>query len=209
MRAKLQPTPSAADGSVAPAKPQARRPDAIRVQLSDFELGRVLGEGNYSRVFLATWRSTGEKVAVKLIEKKKVERFKKQAEPLMEKHVLSITSHPSIVRLLHTFHDSACLYIVTEYVPGGELWNLTHRTGVRHSLGAFYAAELLDVLEYLHANSVRASPPPPPPRAARLARACRRRLNLAIFRASLRARRSSTATLSPKTCSLVRTGTSS
>ncbi|KAG8466345.1 hypothetical protein KFE25_002101 [Diacronema lutheri] len=154
VRAKLQPTPSAADGSVAPAKPQARRPDAIRVQLSDFELGRVLGEGNYSRVFLATWRSTGEKVAVKLIEKKKVERFKKQAEPLMEKHVLSITSHPSIVRLLHTFHDSACLYIVTEYVPGGELWNLTHRTGVRHSLGAFYAAELLDVLEYLHANSI-------------------------------------------------------
>lgn len=48
-----------------------------------------------------------------------------------------------------------CSPLVTEYVPGGELWNQTHKTGMRHSLSAFYAAELLDALEYLHANNVR------------------------------------------------------
>jgi 3-phosphoinositide dependent protein kinase-1 len=135
-------------------KPQARRSGATKVSLSDFELGRVLGEGNYSRVFLCTLKQNGARFAIKVIEKKRIERFKKQAEALMEKHVLSITAHPFIVRLHHTFHDHSCLYIVTEFVPGGELWNLSHKTGVRASLAAFYAAELLDVLEYLHANNV-------------------------------------------------------
>mmetsp|Transcript_32789 Transcript_32789/g.75649 ORF Transcript_32789/g.75649 Transcript_32789/m.75649 type:complete len:523 (-) Transcript_32789:83-1651(-) len=140
------------EGEPAPV-PQARR-TSTRLQLSDFELGKVLGEGNYSRVFLGTLKATGAQMAVKVIEKKNVERFKKQAEPLMEKHVLSVAVHPFIVRLLHTFHDHHCLYLVTEYVPGGELWNLAHRTGVRPSLAKFYAAELLDVLEYLHANAI-------------------------------------------------------
>lgn len=49
----------------APAPPQARRNPA-RVQLSDFELGEVLGEGNYSRVFLATLKTTGQQLAVKV-----------------------------------------------------------------------------------------------------------------------------------------------
>lgn len=182
LRSKLPAAGACGGGAGAPARPQARRSAPSRVQLSDFELGSVLGEGNYSRVFLATLKSTGEQMAVKMIEKKKVERFKKQAEPLMEKHVLSVTSHPFIVRLLHTFHDSMNLYIVTEHVPGGELWNLAHKAGLRHSLAAFYAAELLDALEYLHANNVRArqgaraalggrrGPNSPRPRAAPVSR---------------------------------------
>lgn len=126
-----------------------------KLQLSDFELGKILGEGNYSRVFLGTLKESGQQVAVKVIEKKKLERYKKQAEALMEKHILSTCSHPFIIRLFHTFQDPTCLYLVTEYVPKGELWNYSHKTGLCLTLARFYAAEILDVLEYLHNQNVR------------------------------------------------------
>lgn len=140
----------------ADTRESARRSSA-KLQLSDFDLGRVVGEGNYSRVFLGKLKSTGEQMAVKVIDKKKLERYKKQAEALMEKHVLSTCSHPFMIRLHHTFQDRSCLYIVTEYVPGGELWSHSQKTGLRHSLAAFYTAELIDVLEYLHSRQVRAA----------------------------------------------------
>eukprot|EP00304_Pavlova_gyrans_P007297 CAMPEP_0206058624 /NCGR_PEP_ID=MMETSP1466-20131121/47096_1 /ASSEMBLY_ACC=CAM_ASM_001126 /TAXON_ID=44452 /ORGANISM="Pavlova gyrans, Strain CCMP608" /LENGTH=527 /DNA_ID=CAMNT_0053433921 /DNA_START=24 /DNA_END=1604 /DNA_ORIENTATION=+ len=145
--------PAAAQDGASSKLPDARR-GAGKLQLSDFTLGRVLGEGNYSRVFLGTLAATGQQVAVKVIEKRKLERYKKQAEALMEKHVLSSCSHPFMVRLHHTFQDPTCLYLCTEYVPGGELWNKSHKTGVRQSLAVFYASELLDVLEYLHAKEI-------------------------------------------------------
>jgi serine/threonine protein kinase len=49
----------------APAPPQARR-NTTRIQFSDFELGEVLGEGNYSRVFLATLKTTNQQLAIKV-----------------------------------------------------------------------------------------------------------------------------------------------
>jgi len=142
-------TPTGDNGALPPA-----RRNAGRLQLSDFSLGRVLGEGNYSRVFLGTLATNQAQMAVKVIDKKKLERFKKQAEPLMEKHVLTECDHPFIVKLLHTFQDRNSLYLVTEFVPGGELWNQSHRTGLRPSLATFYAAEILDALEYLHAKQI-------------------------------------------------------
>jgi len=121
---------------------------------SSFEIGELLGEGNYSMVYQATLKSTQEQFALKVVDKSKVKRYKKADEVVVEKWVLTNLAHPSMIRLFHAFQDQGSLFLALEFVPGGELWALTHKKGLRPSLSAFYAAQMLDVLQYLHENDV-------------------------------------------------------
>ena len=132
-------------------------PSAIsgrRLNPSSFEIGELLGEGNYSMVYQATLKSTQEQFALKVVDKSKVKRYKKADEVVVEKWVLTNLAHPSMIRLFHAFQDQGSLFLALEFVPGGELWALTHKKGLRPSLSAFYAAQMLDVLQYLHENDV-------------------------------------------------------
>jgi len=122
--------------------------------LHNFEIGEILGEGNYSQVFACTLKPTQEQFAFKIVDKQKVQRYKKQDEVLVEKWVLTNVLHPSMIKLYQTFQDTMALYLVLEFVPGGELWSMTHKRGLRRSLATFYVAELLEVLQYLHEHDV-------------------------------------------------------
>ena len=90
---------------------------------SSFDSGDLLGEGNYSMVYRATLKSTQELYALKVVDKSKVKRYKKQDEVIVEKWVLSHLGHPSMIRLFHTFQDQGSLYLALEHVPGGELFD--------------------------------------------------------------------------------------
>jgi len=85
--------------------------------LHNFESGALLGDGNYSQVFEAIVRPTQERVAFKVVDKQKMSRYKKGDEVLIEKYVLTEASHPSIVKLFHTFQDAVALYVRTEQPP--------------------------------------------------------------------------------------------
>ena len=121
---------------------------------SSFTTTDLLGEGNYSQVIFAKLRSTQEALALKVIEKSKVKRHKKEDEVRVEKWVLTNLRHPGIIKLYASFQDQSSLYLALELVPNGELWKMAHRKGVRPSLAAFYTAQLLEVLQYLHEHGV-------------------------------------------------------
>ena len=121
---------------------------------SNFEVGGVLGEGNYSTVYQATLKSTQEPYALKVVDKSKCQRYKKQDEVVVEKYVLHKLRHPLMVRLFHTFQDQGSLYLALEFVSGGELWAKTHKKGLAPSLAAFYGAQMLEVLQFLHEGGV-------------------------------------------------------
>ena len=121
---------------------------------NDFEVEGLLGDGNYSQVFKATLKSTQHKFALKMIDKAKCKRYKKEDEVLVERWVLRNVSHPSIVKMYHTFQEVACLYLTLELCPGGELWNLSHKVGLPFGLARFYCAQMLEVLQYLHERDI-------------------------------------------------------
>ena len=74
---------------------------------------------------------------------------------LSEKKVLSKVAHPFLVELKSTFQDSFFLYLVLEYVQGGELYHLLTRTGYIEPYDArIYACEMVSALVYLHANNI-------------------------------------------------------
>lgn len=91
----------------------------------------ALGEGNYSMVYKARFKQTGEMFAIKIIDKKKSERLSKRHPNLyneikMEKAILNRLypeNHPNVIKLYHTFQDNSNLFFLTELATGGELWH--------------------------------------------------------------------------------------
>ncbi|KAL1530153.1 hypothetical protein AB1Y20_001069 [Prymnesium parvum] len=130
------------------------RPMRHQVTVSSFSISDVLGEGNYSQALYARLRSTQQPVALKVVDKQKLKRYKKENEVRVEKWVLSNLRHPGIVELYAAFQDQGSLYLALELLPGGELWALAHKKGVRPTLAAFYTAQMLDALGFLHSRGV-------------------------------------------------------
>jgi len=121
---------------------------------AQFDCDHLLGEGNYSQVIGAMLKSTQQRVALKVIDKSKVKRYKKEDEVLVERWVLRNMRHPSIVDMYHAFQEVQALYLSLEMCPGGELWALTHRCGLPAATASFYGAQMLEVLQFLHERDV-------------------------------------------------------
>lgn len=92
--------------------------------LEDFyTLGKVLGKGSYGEVFLATDKVSGDMCAVKIIRKNPSNRKQKKFIE-RERAIMTQVNHPNIVRTFDVFEGSSKLAIVSEYMAGGELFDL-------------------------------------------------------------------------------------
>lgn len=128
----------------------------VKKGVRDFSFGRVLGEGSYSTVFLATDRQTLKEYAIKVLEKRHIIKEKKIKYVNIEKNTLNrLTEHPGIVRLYYTFQDEMSLYYVLDLCNGGELLGVLKKTGTFDlDCTRFYGAQILDAIEYMHSRGV-------------------------------------------------------
>ncbi|KAJ4306651.1 serine/threonine protein kinase [Collariella sp. IMI 366227] len=129
---------------------------SVKKGVRDFSFGRVLGEGSYSTVYLATDRQTLREYAVKVLEKKHIIKEKKIKYVNIEKNTLNrLTDHPGIVRLYYTFQDENSLYYVLDLCNGGELLGVLKKTGTFDvECTRFYGAQILDSMAYMHSRGV-------------------------------------------------------
>ena len=128
----------------------------IKKGVRDFSFGRVLGEGSYSTVYIATDRQTLKEYAIKVLEKRHIIKEKKIKYVNIEKNTLNrLTEHPGIVRLYYTFQDETSLYYVLDMCNGGELLGSLKKTGSFDvDCTRFYGAQILDAIEYMHSRGV-------------------------------------------------------
>lgn len=126
-----------------------------RANISDFELGRVVGKGSFGEVFLCEHRASGAKFALKSIDKGKISSHKALSLVKNEKHILTIINHPFTLNFFTSFQDNTRIYFLTEYVPGGELFRILQNQRIFPLDHArFYAAEITSVFLYLHSNKI-------------------------------------------------------
>ncbi|KAG8390536.1 hypothetical protein BUALT_Bualt01G0093700 [Buddleja alternifolia] len=119
--------------------------------IQDFELGKIYGVGSYSKVVRAKKKDTGVIYAMKIMDKKFITKENKTAYVKLERIVLDQLDHPGVVRLFFTFQDSFSLYMALESCEGGELFDQITRKGrLPEDDARFYAAEVVDALEYIH-----------------------------------------------------------
>nr|AXO66328.1 3-phosphoinositide-dependent protein kinase 1 [Fraxinus mandshurica] len=119
--------------------------------IQDFQLGKIYGVGSYSKVVRAKKKDTGNVYAMKIMDKKFITKENKTAYVKLERIVLDQLDHPGVVRLFFTFQDSCSLYMALESCEGGELFDQITRKGqLPEEEACFYAAEVVDALEYIH-----------------------------------------------------------
>ncbi|KAL8162075.1 hypothetical protein V2J09_013564 [Rumex salicifolius] len=155
-------------GSVPKGKSFQFRAPQEHFTAQDFELGRIYGVGSYSKVVRAKKKDTGIVYALKIMDKKFITKENKTAYVKLERIVLDQLDHPGIIRLYFTFQDtySLCIYfhliisdplffvyedMALESCQGGELFDQITRKGrLSEDEARFYAAEVVDALEYIH-----------------------------------------------------------
>ncbi|GAB4836330.1 3-phosphoinositide-dependent protein kinase 2 [Ancistrocladus abbreviatus] len=102
-------------------------------------------------VVRAKKKDTGVVYALKIMDKKFITKENKTSYVKLERIVLDQLDHPGIVRLYFTFQDSFSLYMALESCEGGELFDQITRKGrLSEDEARFYAAEVVDALEYIH-----------------------------------------------------------
>ena len=127
--------------------------------LQDFELRRTLGTGSYGRVLLAKHIPTGQFFALKKLRKGEIIRLRQVEHTNNECRLLAAISAgfkvPFVVGLRGKFQDNDCLYLVLDYVPGGELFSLLRKLRTLPIFVAqFFAAQVAYTLSCLHEHGV-------------------------------------------------------
>ncbi|PSN36406.1 Ribosomal protein S6 kinase beta-1 [Blattella germanica] len=100
----------------------------------DFELRKVLGKGGYGKVFQVrkvTGQDAGTIFAMKVLRKASIVRNQKDtAHTKAERNILEAVKHPFIVDLIYAFQTGGKLYLILEYLSGGELFMHLEREGI-------------------------------------------------------------------------------
>jgi len=109
--------------------PQEIKQFTENVSLSDFEITKTLGTGSFGRVLHAKHKESGHFVAIKVLNKLKVIKTKQIDHVKYEKTLLNLVNSPFVVNILAHFQDSKNLYLVLEYVQGGEMFYHLRKAG--------------------------------------------------------------------------------
>lgn len=104
-----------------------------KYQLGDFTIQRTLGTGSFGRVHLVQSRHNLRFYAVKVLKKQQVVKMKQVEHTNDERRMLGLVKHPFLITLWGTFQDSRNLYMVMDFVEGGELFSLLRKSQVRHA----------------------------------------------------------------------------
>lgn len=123
--------------------------------LSDFEIGRPLGHGKYGRVYLARERSTGFVVALKVVLKAQLKKYKIEHTLRREIEIHTHLRHKHILRMYAYFYDAVRVYIVLEYAANGNLYErLCRRKQFADREAARYARMIAEALAHCHEHNV-------------------------------------------------------
>ena len=101
-----------------------------KYSLQDFEILRTLGTGSFGRVHLVQSKHNTRFYAIKVLKKVQVVKMKQVEHTNDERRMLGEVKHPFLVTLWGTFQDSKNLYMVMDFVEGGELFSLLRKSGV-------------------------------------------------------------------------------
>ncbi|XP_076463302.1 cAMP-dependent protein kinase catalytic subunit beta isoform X2 [Babylonia areolata] len=127
-------------------------PPPANACLDDFDRIKTLGTGSFGRVMLVQHKgSNKEYYAMKILDKQKVVKLKQVEHTLNEKKILQAIHFPFLVSLEFAFKDNSNLYMVLEFVSGGEMFSHLRRIGrFSESHSRFYGAQIVMAFEYLH-----------------------------------------------------------
>ena len=121
----------------------------------DFSFKEQLGEGTFGYVKMAVNNQTGEKVAIKILEKKKILEFEDIIRIEREIKILKRVRHPNIIHLYSILQTEDNIYIIMEYAEGIELFDyIAKKRKLDERTACHIYQQIISGLEYLHKNNI-------------------------------------------------------
>ncbi|KAE8588307.1 hypothetical protein XENTR_v10022453 [Xenopus tropicalis] len=127
-----------------------------KTHMGDFQLHKLLGAGNFGRVYLAEQKQTRKKVAIKMIPREKVCDALAVRGVMREKEILELAkkkNHPFLIGLVTYFETQHDMCLAMDYASGGDLSSVMTRT-LSIETSVFYTACIVLGVKFLHENKI-------------------------------------------------------
>jgi carbon catabolite-derepressing protein kinase len=119
-----------------------------------YEIGRLLGQGTFAKVYFARSIRTNQSVAIKVVDKEKILKVGLMDQIKREISVMSMAKHPNIVQLYEVMATKSKIFFVLEHAKGGELFNKVAKGKLKEDVARKYFQQLINVVDYCHSRGV-------------------------------------------------------
>ncbi|KAJ4720187.1 Non-specific serine/threonine protein kinase [Melia azedarach] len=119
-----------------------------------YELGRMLGQGNFAKVYYARNLKTGQSVAIKAIDKEKVLKVGLIDQTKREVSIMRMVQHPNVMQLYEVMASKSKIYFVIEYAKGGELFRKVSKGKLKEDTVRKYFQQLIRAIDFCHSRGI-------------------------------------------------------
>lgn len=124
-------------------------------KVGKYEVGRTIGEGTFAKVKFAQNTETGESVAMKILDRSTIIKHKMADQIKREISIMKLVRHPYVVRLYEVLASRTKIYIILEFITGGELFDKIVQHGrLSETESRKYFQQLIDGVDYCHSKGV-------------------------------------------------------
>ena len=130
-------------------------PDNLKLTYNDFKPLKLLGTGSFGRVLLVRYLTNNKLYAMKILSKDQIKLKHQEEHTRTERDLMVKITNPFIVNIKFAFQDDSKLYIVSDFMQGGDMfYHLHSQKKFDESRAKFYAIELVLGIEFLHKNNM-------------------------------------------------------
>mmetsp|Transcript_1270 Transcript_1270/g.2956 ORF Transcript_1270/g.2956 Transcript_1270/m.2956 type:complete len:487 (-) Transcript_1270:155-1615(-) len=138
-----------------PSKTKRRPARTAGLKLKEYTIGRTIGEGTFGKVKQATHRSTGTKVAIKIIDKRRIVKSSDRKRVVKEIKILKRLQHPHVIQLHEVVDSRKYIFLIMDYVPRGELFDYIVKHGrLMEWQACRFFHQLIGAVAYFHNRGV-------------------------------------------------------
>ena len=129
--------------------------DNVPITLGQYQLGKTLGIGAFGKVKLAHHIITGQKVAAKILNKGKIKHMEMAEKVRREINILKMCTHPHIIRLYEVIDTPTDIFVIMEFVSGGELFDyIVSRGRLPPDEARYFFHQIISGIEYCHFHKI-------------------------------------------------------
>ena len=125
------------------------------ITIGDYIIKKTIGSGTFSTVKLGTHRITQKKVAIKILDKNKIESRDDLERIIREMQILTEMHNPFVIKVYKIYEDKNDFLIIMEYCEGGELFNyIVKKKRLSEEEASYFFFQLINGIEYIHSKGI-------------------------------------------------------
>ena len=123
--------------------------------IGDYIIKKDLGTGTFSIVKLGIHRITQKKVAIKILDKNKIESKDDLERIIREMQILTEMEHPNVIKVFKIYEEENNFSIIMEYCEGGELFNyIVKKQRLSEEESSYFFYQIINGIEYIHSKGI-------------------------------------------------------